>query len=1283
MAKEVARKHEVAFCAEVSKWADELFTRDSTLPFHSSDIESFGRGSHRRQDLRVYERTGRGRGKLALCGEVKLPGTQQGRSPFDLALMQDAFNKATAENCQYFFTWNIEHLALFDRSLWDRDSMHERCIGQWTLGLELNKPSDVARAEVIAKIRDEFLLRFFADFGDIWLGRKKDLGQPPWEFYVTVLETHLSGPMGPVRELRDYLALECEHSRAFDNRLRIWMTSEQQWNFDRNDPGSWRGAVDRAARSMAYVLSNRILFYQAVRLRNDLPELKFPRAAKTPEKALNYLRLRFEEAVDATGDYEPVFFPEEKEWAALQALSGTNSIEAWSRFINAVDRFNFKEISTDILGHVFQKLISPEERHKFGQHYTDENIVDLINAFCIGNGEASVLDPACGSGTFLVRAYYRKHYLDKGLSNQELLEGLYGCDINPFPAHLATLNLAARNISNEENYPRISRRNFFTVARDNTFCELPKAVHDQYGRPGREGIKLPLVDAVIGNPPYVRYQDIPKASDKGVIRDQTREFLYGAVEQAWKGTKLSGQSDLHVYFWPMASQFLADHGWFGFLTSSSWLDAKYGFPLQRWVLLNFRIVTIIESVDEPWFEDARVKTAVTILHRCKDEKKRNENPVRFVRLKQPLADVLGEREDERQRQRAAEKLRDFILKTKDDLSNERLRIMVKKQGELWNEGLSVAQMFARQKALTTREVEGDEEAVRNELKDDNARATKGDRQGENTATFDYGGGKWGRYLRAPDFYFELMQEFGRSFTRLGEVAAIKYGILSGCDAFFMPRNVSEALLTDYQSETEWKELPLMKRCRRSEVESGKLVVVRCGDNTLHPLESEFVRPEFHSLMQIDRPIVSPKQLDRVVLWTTQPLTELKGTYVHHFITWGGKQTFASNKSKAVPIPQRPGCAGRPVWYDLTGRQPGIGFWPMAQQYRHIIPANPRRLSCNHNLFDIHALTTDELATRALMPVLNSTLIALIKTFYGRYAGTEGNLKTEVVDVVLLEIPDPRHVTEPILKRLEAAFESMQRREVTHLVEERFLKCHTEDEVREAASLPLSMPRELQQSDRRVLDDAVFELLGVQDPGRRQDLVDKLYREVTLHFRSIRIMEVQKMEQRRRGSSRDRISPTELAIDAWSELERKWQTPLNSWLEEHIDKAKIIDIPDGEVRLPDAGNFFEATTLYFGKKPAVNFVAASRAEAELVAEIANSGLRGRVPVPATETDCKRVSELLRRRLTEGQDRLTELAETRAGTERLREQVVDLLYRWFIQGKPAQPMTRKQSESDRSE
>jgi hypothetical protein len=286
MAFNDVRKHEVAFCAEVSKWADRLFETKGDLPFGSSDIESFGRGSHKRQDIRVYARGERGRGALAICGEVKLPGNPQGRSPFDPSVMLDAFNKATSENCRYFFTWNVEHLALFDRSLWDRETMHERCIGEWKLGMQLDRSTDVTRSEVEARIRNEFLPAFFSDFAEIWLGRKLKFTETPSDLYISILESHLAGPMGPVRETRDFLGLRADTNTGFDARLREWMTAEQQWDFDRNDAQNWRETIDRAARSMVYVLSNRILFYQAVRLRYRLPELKFPREREPQRRPL-------------------------------------------------------------------------------------------------------------------------------------------------------------------------------------------------------------------------------------------------------------------------------------------------------------------------------------------------------------------------------------------------------------------------------------------------------------------------------------------------------------------------------------------------------------------------------------------------------------------------------------------------------------------------------------------------------------------------------------------------------------------------------------------------------------------------------------------------------------------------------------------------------------------------------------------------------------------------------------------------------------------------------------
>lgn len=368
------------------------------------------------------------------------------------------------------------------------------------------------------------------------------------------------------------------------------------------------------------------------------------------------------------------------------------------------------------------------------------------------------------------------------------------------------------------------------------------------------------------------------------------------------------------------------------------------------------------------------------------------------------------------------------------------------------------------------------------------------------------------------------------------------------------------------------------------------------------------------------------------------------------------------------MPLRATCAARPLWYDLTGRKPGIGFWPKAQQYRHIVPANTDKLACNCNLYDIHGLV--ELLPsheRALIPILNSTLVALFKPFYGRYAGTEGNLKTEVVDSLLLEIPDPRLVTKDTLQRMERALVSMQKRDVTHLVEQTLLDCHTADEVREAAELPLQMPAELQQQDRRVLDDAVLELLGVADADRRKALMEQLYREVALHFRAIRIVEVQKMEQRRQGGASRDVSAHDLANDAWNDLEDDLRSPLSAWLAESRADAKTIHISDGPARIPDASHFFEANTVFFGSKPAVSVECDSREQAELVYAVATAGLRGPVLVPVAPDACRELASELSARLSRIKDRLQALAESRAGSDRTRAQVLELMYRWAINGR----------------
>jgi hypothetical protein len=1244
VASQEATIHEVDFCGQVASTVNVLISQNPSMhPLGEARVEGFGKGAGRRKrkDLRFFDCDGR----LVLCGEVKLPGTREGRSAFADELMQDAFAKAENAGVQFFFTWNVNEFVLFDRSLWDRP-LTDRRIRLWRLARNLRSAEDVAREEHLDFVKTHFLPDLLHDLADILSGRRRDW-LPPDDIFIRSLESHLDWP---VQLVSAYILEQANKSKTFDLRVQRWMT-DQDWTFVRTPHEEWVKAVDNMGKTLAYVWANRLIFYKALRTRfPDLRRLELRRSIKKPDEALAAFNRLFQKAVDRSGDYEPLLMPEAKDWATELVFHPGSALDAWRGLLRGIESVDFREVPSDVVGRIFQKLVGPDERHRYGQHFTGDDVVDLINGFCIRGASDVVLDPACGSGSFLVRAYYRKRQLDQSRSHTDLIGELFGCDIAFYPAHLATLNLAAREINEEANYPRIARRNFFDIKPDRPFCQIPVAGMSAEQR----GVTLPALDAVVGNPPYVRQEKVEK-------RDKTR---FGElVSDAWPDLHLSGRSDLHCYFWPAAARLLKPGGYFGFLTSSSWLDVEYGFALQGWVLRHFRVLAIMESAAEPWFEDARVKTCVTILQQCDDEKKRMANRVRFVRFNRRLADTIGipPGPDERARQIAIERLRERILNATGDYQDEDLRIVVKVQQDLWNDGVRAGAILrdVEPESLAEEYENGEEtESGEREQTADKAAET----QKENGS---YRAGKWGQYVRAPDFFFEVMRRFGSRFTALGEVATIRRGITSGCDAFFMPRDVTAKMLQEHQSDRTFRQHA--GGAPRKDVESRKLKIIEAGDGSVHPIESKYLAPEVHSLMKVDRTVVRPTDVDRVVLLVREPMAKLKtkSPWVWRYLRYGMTAMFPSSKSEAVAIPKRSTCAGRDPWYDLTGLvRPGVAFWPKGQQYRHIVIANPKRLVCNCRLYDV--APTCEADASVLTAILNSTIVGFWRNFYGRYTGTEGALETMVLDVLMTEVPDPRTVPSRIAARLAEAFERMCARPMGDLVEEQLMDCHTPERARRIAAGPVVLSNELHQGDRRDLDDAVFELLGVVDPQERADLVGRLYEATARHFRDIRVVEIEKMQQRAK-SNNGRFSVHDLAADIWDAAELEDATPLAEWVSQRPESDSLVIIPEERPAVLSPSPMFDPNAVYFGKRRDAHVDCQSRGQAELVARLANLGIIGEVKLPAELDACFKLLDSINIRIESARGRLKELAESRTGDERVRQQLMEVLERWFVQGR----------------
>src|ERR1017187_6170825 len=154
MAERDIRTHEVTFCSRVSKWADSISENNPALSFKHTEIEESKGIKRKRSDLRVYGANN----KLILAGEVKLPGTADGRNAYNFALVDDSCHKASNAGAEFFFTWNVNKFVLFDSKLWHLPMM-ERRVKEFDLGLDLDNPDDISRPEVEKRIQ-----KFLADF---------------------------------------------------------------------------------------------------------------------------------------------------------------------------------------------------------------------------------------------------------------------------------------------------------------------------------------------------------------------------------------------------------------------------------------------------------------------------------------------------------------------------------------------------------------------------------------------------------------------------------------------------------------------------------------------------------------------------------------------------------------------------------------------------------------------------------------------------------------------------------------------------------------------------------------------------------------------------------------------------------------------------------------------------------------------------------------------------------------------------------------------------------------
>ncbi len=313
--------------------------------------------------------------------------------------------------------------------------------------------------------------------------------------------------------------------------------------------------------------------------------------------------------------------------------------------LHQLSRFNFERVDSDIIGTIYNTYVSHKEKRDKGQYYTPSAIVNYIldnvgySGRAVLGSNKRLIDPACGSGTFLVQAAKRLVTAYRNADGQiddpmavleRVQQNLFGFDLNPFACYLSEVNLLIQvldlikqahkvekhlklkpfHIYNVDALARPTGKHYFM-----NFNTLLAEESDQVDQIKSRAPNTPYTNGfafVVANPPY------------GATLSETYKTN---LRSDWDDV-FFGQPDTYIFFLKFGLDLLPNKGRLGFITSNTYLMGKNSAKLRGKLLNQGRIEQIVDLPQGIW-PDAAVDCVLMFLTKENDENQRRSQQIQI------------------------------------------------------------------------------------------------------------------------------------------------------------------------------------------------------------------------------------------------------------------------------------------------------------------------------------------------------------------------------------------------------------------------------------------------------------------------------------------------------------------------------------------------------------------------------------------------------------------------------------------------------------------------------
>ena len=618
MAKLDIKRNERDWAGQLISWIKSAIDRKTTVFQDATNDTGVKMKSGRTKFPDVLLFVDKTSGVIFNGWELKFPDT----AVDDAVMLENALEKAHKLHSDSFITWNGAEAIIWhiDDEEYTLDSLsklkHYPKVSTINSREDLADPVKFAQHEPLLKERTEEILH---DLDSLY---HNGALKPALDISKNIISAVREASTIIIPQFQKAIIQEKGNNRAFRDEFNKWKIYES----------STLKILESSSRKKEYVIPEQMLakftFYNLI------------------GKTIFYLTL----CENLSGELEPITFDENEsskdllnsyfdkvkkiDYQAIFRPYFTDSIEysvlvdkAIYALLEVLTAFDFKVLPTEVIGHILENLVPDDEKQKFGQYFTNGVLANLVAFPIVKTNKDVLFDPTCGTGTFL-NSFYKILQALGTKEHGELLKQIWGNDVSHFPAILSVINLYKQDVVTTDNFPRVTRNDFFNL-------EVGEKVvfPDSYDHNKHIDVPIPTFDGIASNFPFVQQEDIPNEKPSAYFREQFQSEQQAFLKD--NTFKINERSDYFTYCIYNADRFLKPDGCLSAITSNAWLGKEYGFQFKKFLLDNFHIRYVVKSNAEHWFKDSQVSTIYFVL-----DKIQSEEPTKFVTLNRKLNELF-------------------------------------------------------------------------------------------------------------------------------------------------------------------------------------------------------------------------------------------------------------------------------------------------------------------------------------------------------------------------------------------------------------------------------------------------------------------------------------------------------------------------------------------------------------------------------------------------------------------------------------------------------------------